>query len=253
MPLTHRTRPGALADDVILTVSGVPAGRDWSVTGESEGASWVAASGTGTGRAAHVVDPLAPLQRATTYALDVDGSATGPVVRGAGTRLDLVTSADGRRAVPFSRAVEHEQSVTPRSYLYEVPGRVRPVAAFAPVARIGGEQLVVRVDAAHLRTMRDLLLENRPIVVLHNVCRLPGCDIPRGVRVAVTGAKGDLTGRLDAAERVWTLDVQEIDAPHGEATPAITWGDVLERFGTWQAVRASGLTWAQVAAGAWQQ
>ena len=258
--ITAKVRPGPMLDDVVLTVSGVPAGTRWRVTGTASGWSgldgqwsWMAAASVSTGRPEPFVDVLAPIGLPATYRLDVDSTSAGPVTRSSSLRLDWVTDDTARTGVSFMRAVEHEVQIASGVYLYQVNGRTRPVVALDGVSTIGAEQVVIRTEGLDKATLRAMLLDNRPLVVLHNqaACRLPGCDIAPAQRVIPTTAKGALTRRLSEAERLWTLDVQEIDADFGDLAPAVTWGDVLAHFGTWQAVRDSGLTWGALAEGAW--
>lgn len=251
--IAAKVRHGELLDDVVLTVSGVPAGTRWAVTGTADTWSWTAAAAVSTGRPEHVVDVLAPVGLAATYTLDVDGSSTAPVTRTSSLRRDWVTDDTGRRGVPFMRAVEHEVQIASGAHLYAVKGRSLPMVALDDVATLGAEQVVVRTEGLDKALLREMLLANRPLVVLHNraACPLPGCDIAPAQRVIMATSKGALQRRLDAAERLWTLDVQQIGTDFGDLVPAVTWGDVLAHFGTWQQVRDSGLTWGALAEGAW--
>ena len=258
--ITAKVRPGPMLDDVVLTVSGVPAGTRWRVTGTASGWSgldgqwsWMSAASVATGRPEHFVDVLAPIGLPATYRLDVDGTTTEPVKRTSSLRLDWITDDNARVGVPFIRAPEHEVQVTSGVHLYQVKGRPRPMVALDEAPTIGAEQVVVRTEGLDKATLRTMLLDNRPLVVHHNhaACRLPACDIAPAQRVIPTASKGALTRRLDEAERLWTIDFQEIDTDVGDLAPAVTWGDVLTHFGTWQAVRDSGLTWGALAEGAW--
>ena len=258
--ITAKVRPGPMLDDVVLTVSGVPAGTRWRVTGTAAGRSdpdqqwtWTAGAALATGRDQYLVDVLAPIGLPASYRLDVDSTSAGPVTRSSSLRLDWVTDDTARTGVSFMRAVEHEVQIASGVHFYQVRGRSRPVVALDEAATIGAEQVVIRTEGLDKATLRAMLLANRPLVLLHNhaVCRLPGCDIAPAQRVIPTTSKGALTRRLDEAERLWTLDVQEIGADFGDLAPAVTWGDVLAHFGTWQAVRDSGLTWGALAEGAW--
>ena len=251
--ISARVRPDADLDDVVLTVSGVPARTRWRVTGTAGEWEWVAGASTSEGRPQYFADPLAPVGLPATYRLSFDGTTAGPVTRRSTLRRDWVTDTDGRVAVPFMRAVEHEVSISSNVYLYRVKGRARPMVAVDDVASIGSEQLAVRTDGLDKTTLRNLIIANRPLVVLHNrdACPLPGCDIAPAQRVITDTSRGSLTRRLDEAERLWVIDVQEIDTPFGDLAPAATWGEVAEHFTTWQDVRSRAGTWGALAEGAW--
>ena len=237
-----------------LHVDGVPGGAEWRVIGQAGGHEWVAAHEVSTGSGRWLTDPMAPLGMEAVYELRYGSvvESSVPVSRPA-AGSDLVTSLDGRTVARVARMADGGDAWSwgASLALLDIPGSA-PVARYGqPSAPTGG--MVAHTSGHDTRTLAAMVAAGGPLVVLHDqsVCEIDGCDIAPGLRVSLTGHDAERTGRVDIAERSWSLSWSEARPPWRYTAPVATWADVHRHFGTVGAVRASGLTHEQVAAGDW--
>lgn len=239
---------------VRLVGTGVPAGAAWSVTGVSGDDEWQVASGVGAGRDVVLADPWAPVGRAVSYTLTHGTTVESSVaVERAHKGFDLMTDLWGRGAVAFIRPHSDQRTYGPRAEFFEPQGSPVGVPVYAPTAARPTGAFTARTTGWDTPAMDVLVMANRPVVVLHNHgrCRMAGCTVPSAETVFLTGVSNDMAGRKSQEDRLWSLTTRPAPVPHGFVPPVVTWGDVRRRFGTWAAVKASGMTWGQLRRGDW--
>ena len=239
-----------------LHVDGVPAGVEWRVVGRVGDHEWQAAHGVSTGGGLWLTDPMAPLGMEIVYELRYGSvvESSVPVSRPA-AGSDLVTSLDGRTVARVARMADGGDpwSWDPNVAFLDIPGGPPVARGAQPSGMSGGAS--VHTTGADTRTLKGLATGPRrgPLVLLHDqsLCQIDGCDIAPSMRVRLTAHPADRTGRVDTAERSWSLSWREARPPWRYCAPVATWADVRAHFGTVGAVRDSGLTHEQVARGDW--
>ena len=247
-----------------LHVDHVPAGAEWKVFGVADGHEWQAAHGVSTGSARWLTDPMAPLNIESTYRLEAGGDvvAAPPITRPFGPGQDwdmglpwreyrgwdLITDLSGRQVAAFIRPHEHARSWEVRSSTLAV-GRV-PVARYAtPGAPTS--TLSARTTGVSTHVLTELVESGDPLIVLHQRSPMGRDSVPLSQVVTVTSASDALASRRSQEDRIWSLGLTPARPPWRYTAPVATWADVRRHFGTVGAVRDSGLTHEQVAAGDW--
>ena len=233
-----------------LTVT-VGAGVAWTVT-RADGVTVRGGSGAGV---AVFIDPAAPLNRPTTYLL---ATATESA-QATATRVGhghMLTSLNGSQQVQFRWLGDAPMPVGPRAYAATIPGRSRPVLRLQPTAGEDGISLTARTAGAQSVAMRQLLLQNEPMLLFHDPgqCQIPECDIPLVEAVFPSGStvSNARTEHVLVATRDWGLDFYLIDMPStGSQVGVGSWEQLEEQAMTWVGLEASALAWTSMEGGAW--
>ena len=234
----------------VKIVVSVADSQSWTVT-RSDGFPVRGGQGIGT---ATLLDTAAPVNEPITYLLDA-GAESGQDVVTRHAVGHILTSLNGLTLIPFRWMGDSEMPLEPRVYAAPIPGRARPVLRLAPTSGESGIQIVARVAGAQNKTMRSLLLTNRPLLLFHDRsrCEIPECDIP-AVQVVIPSGKisNPRTGHVAAATRDWGLDFLLIDMPGLASRVGIgVWEQLEEEAFTWVDVENLGMPWAEFEDGGW--
>lgn len=219
---------------VQVVLSGVVAGKTYTVTGSTAGSSWPVPGGVGVSDGTQVVlvDNRAALNASVTYSAVVDGvtySAAPVTVTYSGARRYVLQSLDGQTVVTIwldDNGLPREPLL--RSTAFDVPGRRRPPARFQ-LGGDGGGSIIVRTDATGTERLTELLLTGRPVVLRTDgtVRDLAAVELllPQiaSNRLNAGTAMGPDARRR---ERTWTISYLLVDDPE-PTTPlsAWTWDD----------------------------
>jgi hypothetical protein len=232
-----------VVDDLEAGVPYVVIGR----TGES--ATWPVAGGVGVsdGEQIALIDARAPFNVAVAYELTYPGgyalsnTVTLPLL---GADVVLATLDGSLEAVPNSLgAGEFPRGVTPRSVVYDVPGRARGPVRWSLAARTGS-QWVLHCDRWASDDLDALLATGRPLVyrLATRVRDLPPTDL-----FVVTEVES-VSFPDDEAWRTWTITFEYIDDPEPSTKPVVTTWDQFDEIyadSTWDAFDAqwADYTW----------
>lgn len=203
------------------------------VWGEADGVTWWVRGGRGgrvvlPGEVLTLLDPLAPLNTAIIYTVQV-GSDTDSV---AGYRAyagwHAITDLNGRGLVDFFRLDDGDaRTATIRQAQFTIPGRDRPVIRYE-TATDGGTNWEGRTTGVDTTRMRDLIHVGAPVILLHNRARCPldPCDLEGAEIALITSSADKVTGNRLEAEREWSLSFTFADDPFADViTPLSTVAD----------------------------
>lgn len=211
------------------------------VVGVSEsGESWTVVPAAPQGR---FIDPRAPLNQSIFYR--AGGVVSEPVVRESRCRTAF-TSLDGKIVVPFIMPHEWEDVTDPDVKLFHAGGRVWSMAGHSP--KVGERTIEARVEAVHVKTMRELIASRAGVVFLYAPCPVPHCPVPDALTGVVTASPGSIAQRFDIGEMIFSVSFQEREFLR--PVPARTWADVDAAHSSWADVAAANATWADVRDGA---
>lgn len=250
---------------VVVPAGTVAKGTQMTVRGRTaSGWTWPVRGGqvVSTGSQVVLLDPLAPVNQSITYEC---ATASGVVAVSGSLRrpwsgLDLVSDMTGQaRAGVLWEGATDSRTVGRRLTLHTIPGQATPVPVSAPVMGAGEVDLTLRTDGPDTPALLALARGTSPVALLHNPAHCPWCargvcDVEPVTVLAMTDVAYALSGRMDAAERVWTIKATVVSVPEPtRALASSSWDDFDRVRWSWNILDSRRLRWDRFDAMVWQE
>lgn len=171
-----------------------------------------------------LADPGAPAGEEIVYSVGLEGVPDVTLVRPSfGWRM--VTDLSGRGLARVRQVGSDEVSGDLGVGFNETSTGVPAIRypRYSPAVEDTLECLTTGVDTHALRSLMD---SKQPLWIIHDhsLCEVPGCDIPATQLVQPMNFKASRTGRVDVAEREWSVPYKILNPEwFVRQSPVVTW------------------------------